>query len=250
VQGTNWIQVRNSFVYTSPTAPSATAAWTTSWSPGGPQQIPDNLADLHTADPTLCISEVGISFAPRPTQAAYVAADGAIVLYTGNGLNQQQTDAASGVCISTDGGNRFHLAKLPGLTPDINGPTAMTCTSKDHCVVAGGMVFTAKSSYVYVSNNASMGAASTWTAAKIPATTDNTIPYEIFFAPDGSNGWLVGAFDGNKPMLWSTTDGGATWTDQTGTVSALTERQIWSGYAFDATHVVLGGEIGNLISNF
>jgi hypothetical protein len=248
VKGTSWIQLRNSFVYTAPAAPAPATTWTTVWSPGGAQQVPADLNALHAADPTLCLSEVGYSASPRPTQASYVAADGAIVLYPAHALNQQQQDDDSGVCISTDGGNRFHLAKLPGLADGINGPSALTCTSKDHCVVAGGMVFTAGSGYVYVSNNASAGATSTWTAAKIPATTDNTIPHQIFFAPDGQNGWLVGTID-TGPMLWSTTDGGANWTDQTASIASFTDRKLWSGYAFDPTRVVIGGETGVIISN-
>lgn len=249
VKGTDWIQVRNSFVYTAPAAPAPGTAWTKVWSPGGNSQIPADLVALHTADPTLCLSEVSISFSPRPTQSAYVAPDGAIVMYQAHGLNQQQQDDKGGVCISTDGGKRFHFAALPGLAADINGPTALTCTSKDHCVVGGGMAFTTASSYMYVSDNASMGVTSTWTAAKIPATTDNTFPYEIFFAPDGTTGWVVGKND-TGPLLWSTIDGGANWTDQTASVAAFTDRAIWSGYAVDATHVVLGSENGKIISNF
>ncbi len=246
--GSDWIQVRNSFVYSAPATPAPDTAWTTVWSPGNVSNVPADLDAQHAADATICISEVAYSSSPRPTQAAYVAGDGAIVLYPGHALNQQKQDDVAGVCISTDGGKKFHLAKL-AVAEDINGPSALTCTSKDHCVVAGGMVFTANSSYVFVSNNASAGATSTWTKATIPPTTENTIPNQIFFAPDGQHGWLVGSKD-NGPMLWSTTDGGATWKDETSSIAAFTERALWSGYAFDATHVVIGGQNGGLISNF
>lgn len=243
---TGWIQIRMSFVFTSTADPGPTTPWAPVWSPQGSSPIPSNLDDLRQADPTLCDSEVGYSNSPHPVQATYVAADGSIALSPAMGLNQQSNDPA-GVCISTDGGNRFHLAKL-NLADGINGPTAVFCTSKDHCVVAGGQVFVDNSHYLYVSNNASQGATSTWTKATIPAgTSGQTIPSQFFFAPDGKTGWLVGN-DNAGPLLWATTDGGATWTDQKTLVSGLTEKKLWSGYAIDATHIVLGGDSGTILS--
>jgi hypothetical protein len=69
-------------------------------------------------------------------------------------------------------------------TAGINGPTMPTCISKDHCLATGGQVFKDNSAYIYLSTNASAGAASTWTKATLPtlSTRDNTLINSIFFS--------------------------------------------------------------------
>lgn len=71
-------------------------------------------------------------------------------------------------------------------------------------------------------------------------------PYTLFFAPDKTHGWIVGAHD-EHPMLLATSDGGHTWTDESATVLALTDNRLHSGFAVDADHVFVGGENGTLL---
>ncbi len=263
--GTTWIHARRSFVYNATTAPGPTTDWSVTWSPGGNPEYPltpTKLEDLHAGDTTICTSEVGYNINPDPVQALYMHPDGSIIIYPSNALSHRRNDNValggyhadeSGVCISTDGGKMFHLAKLnlPTEPDEILGPNALVCTTKDHCVVAGGQTNIDDSVYVYVSNTASQGATSTWTRSTIPTVASNlTLPSQIFFAPDGQHGWLVGSSD-NESMLWTTSDGGATWTDATSSVKGLADNnRLSSGYALDATHIVIGGEKGVILSTF
>lgn len=252
--GTTWVQMRNSFIYTATTATlSEATSWSTSWSPGGTPELPADLKAKKAADATICTAEVAYSVAPRPLQAGYVAPNAEIVLYGSGVVNQTVAPDGASICISTDQGKTFHIVKLAAEeTAGINGPTTLTCISKDHCFAAGGQVFKDNSAYIYQSTNASAGAASTWTKATLPtlSTRDNTLINSIFFAPDGTHGWAVGTQDGTKALLLQTVDGGATWTDASGTVSALGDVQLYTGFAADATHFAIGGKSGNLFSTF
>jgi hypothetical protein len=253
--GTTWVQMRNSFVYTTPTAAlSETTSWTTTWSPGGTPEIPADIQAKKTADATICTAEVAYSVAPRPLQAGYVAANAEIALYGSGVVNQTTMPDGAGICISTDQGKTFHIVKLTAVEmAGINGPTTLTCISKDKCFAAGGQVFTANSAYIYYSTNASMGATSVWTKATIPtlSTNDNTLIDSIFFAPDGTHGWAVGTQDGTKALLFTTTDGGVTWTDASASVAGLGDNlRLYTGFAADATHFAVGGKNGNLFSTF
>ena len=253
--GTTWVQMRNDFIYTATTAtPSASTSWATAWSPGGPTPLPADLATKKAADATICNSSVAYSVAPRPVEAGYVAANAEIVIYGAGAVNATAAPDGAGICISTDQGKTFHIVKLTAEeTAGNNGPTTITCISKDHCFAAGGQVFTAGSAYIYYSTNASQGATSTWTKATLPAlsTNDNTLIDNIFFAPDGTHGWAVGAQDGTKALLLQTVDAGVTWTDASGTVSGLGDNvELYAGFAADATHFAIGGKNGNLFSTF
>ncbi len=246
--GARWLQFRNSLVYATTDVPGPSAAWDLIWSPQALPPVPTGILDMHDADPTICSSDPGYSMSPRPTQAAYVAADLSLVLSPANALNQD-TDDVTGVCISTDGGRMFHLAPLPD-EADFYGPTALHCTSNDHCIVGGGTYFSDNSTYVYVSHDATLGAASTWTRATIPSHTEGqTFPRFIFFAPDGVHGWIAGE-DDNDGMLWATTDGGTTWTDATSQIRGLSTARLWSGLAIDETHIFVGGEYSTLLASY
>ncbi|NOU30490.1 MAG: hypothetical protein HOO96_21520 [Polyangiaceae bacterium] len=253
--GTTWVQMRNSFIYTA-TTPTLTdsTSWATAWSPGGSPEAPSDLQAKKAADPTICNTEVAYSVAPRPVQAGYVAGNAEIILYGAGVVNQTKAPDGAGICISTDQGKTFHIAKLTAEeAAGNNGPTTLTCISKDHCFAAGGQVFQANSAYIYYSTNASAGATSTWKKATLPtlSTNDNTFINSIFFAPDGTHGWAVGAQDTTKALLLKTEDGGVTWTDASASVAALGNNQVlYSGYAADATHFAVGGKGGNLFSTF
>lgn len=244
--GSRWLQFRHRIVYAADGAPGPSTPWSEVWAPAGTPPVPANLATLRAADPTLCDSEPGYSEGTRPTQAVHVSPDLGIVVMGANTLNQTSTDA-TGVCISTDGGDRFHLAAFPEVADEL-GPITVTCRTNDHCVAFGGAISGA--TYAYVSRNATQGASSTWTRATIPAHTEGwTFPRFAFFAPGTEKGWVVGS-DDNEGFLWTTSDGGATWTDATSQIASLTDRRLWAGFAIDETRILLGGEGGVLLVNY
>lgn len=244
-----WLHFAHNLTYRAPSSPGPETVWTQVWSPQANPPVPADFAERRAIDPTLCTSDPGYSEAPRPTQAVHVASDLAIVLSPANALNQA-TEDATGVCISTDGGLNYHLAPLVGVE-SVNGPTALHCVAPDHCLVGGGAAYVDDSVYIYTSSDAPSGATSTWVRATIPAYTNGTTALrQFFFAPGGTHGWVVGANGNAAPLLWSTTDGGATWTDASGSVAALTSERLWAGFALDETHLVVGGEHGVILSNF
>ena len=178
----------------------------------------------------------------------FVASDLGIIVSPSGALNQYGDDTA-GVCISTDGGHHFHHVEFPGIEMG-RGPNGVFCTSSDHCIAYGDGYFVGPDqAYIYVSNNASMGAASTWTKATVPSFVEDTRLRDVFFAPDNTTGWLVGAAGSGAPLLLRTTDGGATWTDQTSMIRALAGSvRLSVGYAYDATHIWIGGEHDTLLT--
>jgi hypothetical protein len=182
------------------------------------------------------------------TQAAYVAPDLSVIVSPAGAVNQNGNDTA-GVCISVDGGHSFHHSAFAGVDAG-SGPLGIGCSSKDHCVAYGGIQSTPSTAFIYVSNNASSGATSTWTKATTPTIPDDTGFRSVAFAPDGMHGYIVGNTAAQGSLLFTTTDGGTTWTDATSTVKTLTgDNRLHSVYAFDATHVWIGGEKGTLIAS-
>ncbi len=249
--GTTWVQMRhNSGIYTASGTP--TTGWVNIWGPGGAQDLPADIDTRKAADATLCNSSVSYSVSPSPVQAGYVAPNAEIILYPAGAVNAIKAPDGAGICISTDKGVTFHIVKLAAEeTADHRGPTAVTCITKDKCFVGGGQVSSATSAYLYYTDNASAGAMSTWKKATIPTQVGDEFINSIFFAPDGTHGWAVGAKNGTHALVLTTTDGGHTWTDTSATVSGLgTDSELYSGFASDATHVMIGGKSGALVSTF
>ena len=153
-----------------------------------------------------------------------------------------------GVCLSTDGGKFFYRSELPGLD-DGDDASGMTCVSSDRCFVFSDKGYSGTHDFIFYTNNAQKGVASTWTAAKLPTMREKSVFNAIFFAPDGINGWAVGAVENISPLLLSTKDGGQTWKDSSASVrSVAPEAQLHSGYAFDANNVWLGGNHDTLLT--
>jgi len=246
-----WLFINtDGYVYSAASAPGAATAWTTLWSPNAQPPVPEDFPARYAADPTLCDSDVGTETVPRATQNVYISPDLALVVLPAGGLNQRGT-AKPGVCISTDRGKTFFQSPFAGLPDDTDnaGPMAVTCLDVNRCFAFNGLNFGGNAIYVYYTANASMGKASTWTRATLPAglPSASTIdPRFLFFAPDGMHGWLAGANDGG-PMLLRTTDGGHSFTDVTGSVRAVTSERLHSGFALDADHIWVGGENGALL---
>lgn len=164
-----------------------------------------------------------------------------LVVAAAGSVNQSGSDSP-GVCISTDGGHSFRHSAFASVPSDA-GPVGVVCTSTERCVAIGGLRTIASSVYVFTTNNASAGAASTWTRATTPTLGDDVELRGVFFAPDATHGWIVGSATPASPLLLETVDGGATWTNVT---SALRGRadgvRLHSGFALDATHIWVGGE--------
>jgi hypothetical protein len=243
----HWTLMAKGRIWDTTDMPGTSARWTNIYSPQAVPPIPADIEDQRAADPTLCDSDPSITQAWNFAQSLYVAPDLSLIVTPAGGLNQEGNDDA-GVCISTDGGHSFHHAGFAGV--DVGaGPTGIACTSRDHCVAYGGLESTAGSVYVYVSNDASHGASSHWTRATTPTLSDSTGLRSAAFAPDGTHGWLVGWSDASTPLMLTTTDGGATWTDATPAISALAAgHRLHSVYALDATHVWIGGEHDTLLT--
>jgi photosystem II stability/assembly factor-like uncharacterized protein len=241
-----WVHFTNRMIYATTDAPGPGALWTPLWSPVSPP-VPSNFEELHRADKTLCGSDPGVSITPRLTQPAYVAPDLAVILYP-SGARNQRGDDTPGVCISTDGGKRFYHVEFKGIGEDY-GPLGVTCLNSSKCFAYGGLDNAPESSFVYFTADAQKGVASTWTKAKLPTLREDTKFRSIAFAPDGTNGWLVGWSEANTTLLFSSTDGGASWKDATSSVRALAPNaRLHSVYTFDAAHVWIGGEQNTLLT--
>lgn len=244
--GSRWTLVSAGRIWEATSAPSPTTTWTNVYSPQAVPSIPADIADQRAADPTLCDTDPSVSVSPDLVQEVYVAPDESLVITPAGAVNQAGDDTA-GVCISTDGGHTFHHAAFTGVAMGA-GPTGITCTSASHCLAWGGVQDQAGSAYVYVSSNASQGASSTWTLATTPSLPEDTELHGTAFAPDGKTGWMVGRTSSGGSLLLTTSDGGATWTDASATISALAQNNpLHSVYAFDATHVWIGGENDTLL---
>lgn len=241
-----WVHFTNRMIYDTADAPGPGALWTRLWSPVSPP-VPSNFEDLHRADKTLCGSDPGVSITPRLTQPAYVAPDLSVILYP-SGARNQRGDDTPGVCISTDGGKRFYHVEFKGIGEDY-GPLGVTCLNANKCWAYGGLDNAPESAFIYATNDAQKGANSSWTKSKLPSLREDTKFRSIGFAPDGVNGWAVGWSGSSDTLLFASTDGGMTWKDATSNIRALAPNaRLHSVYAFDATHVWIGGEKNTLLT--
>jgi hypothetical protein len=220
-------------------APGANAQWNDVYAPQALPPVPADIDAQRKADGTICNSEPTVPL--NATQGVYVAPDLSLVAFP-SGQNNQTGDDTPGICLSTDNAHTFHHVEFAGLT---GGTAGVGCTSKDHCVAYADILEDppAGQAYVFVSNDASKGKASTWTAAKMPALSDGTLFRYVFFAPDAMHGWLLGWKDGASPLIFATADGGASWTAATSILGAgVTNFRPYSGVAVDASHIYIGGE--------
>jgi photosystem II stability/assembly factor-like uncharacterized protein len=136
--------------------------------------------------------------------------------------------------------------------PDSGTETAMALKFTDplHAWLIGGDEYTAGTSYVY----RSIDGGGNWIPGALPASlsTVRIRLHDIFFAPDGTNGWIVGSrVLGDGPgyaLVLHTTDAGATWTDISSTGVNLLEGadQLFTGFALDASNIWVGGDWGFL----
>lgn len=239
-----WVYAITGTIYSGNDEPSPGALWLATWSP---DNVPDDLVQRHRDDPTLCMARPSVSISPALTRVAYVAPDLSVILYPA-GARNQPGDEEPGVCISIDGAETFSHVPFPEVEGDL-GPLGVKCFGGDRCVAFGGLQYAPESAYIYVTNDATAGAASTWVRAELPRLREDSRFRDVSFAPDGLTGWAVGAEGAGSPLVMVTSDGGVTWSDATSTVRALAQGvRLHTVYAVDAGHVWIGGEDGLLLA--
>jgi hypothetical protein len=243
-----WVYFHRAMIYESTDAPSPGALWLPLWSPSSPGEIPSNFPQLYQADPTLCAAEPGVSISPKLTQPGYVAPDLSVILYPAGSRNQTSS-VGPGVCISTDGGQRFYHVAFPDVQGDL-GPLGVSCVSDNHCFAYGGLEYDAESVYIYVTTDAQKGVDSSWVRATLPNLKEDSRFRGIAFSPDALTGWVVGASGSSSSLVLTTTDGGLSWTDATSMIRALApDSRLHTVYVFDNEHVWIGGENGTLLTS-
>jgi hypothetical protein len=243
-----WVYFRRATIYETTDAPGPGALWFPIWSPSSPGEIPSNFLELYKNDPKLCAAEPSVSISPKLTQAGYVAPDLSVILYPAGSRNQNST-AGPGVCLSTDGGQRFfHIAFAD--IPDDLGPLGVGCASDNLCFAYGGLEYEPDSVYIYVTKDAQKGVDSSWVRATLPALKEDSRFRSMAFSSDGFSGWAVGASGSSSSLVLTSSDGGATWTDQTSVVRALApDSRLHTVYVFSNEHVWIGGENGVLLTS-
>ena len=229
----------------------AGALWEAIWSPEG---SPSGWYQLwRDSNKTLCSSVAGETKAGFRLSHGYVAPDLSIIAYMSSG-GIRVAPEKPGVCLSTDGGKLFYRSELAGLDDEdtnnenLNG---VTCISSNTCFAFSGSYYrrSGTRSFIYYTTDAQKGVKSTWTSAKLPTMPDQSVINNIFFAPDGKNGWAVGAIANASPLLLNTTDGGLNWKNTSSSIRALAPNALLlSGYAFDANNVWLGGDKDTLLT--
>lgn len=254
----DWVFANNNgYVYSASQPPSASTSWTRLWSPNARPSVPLDFEAQYTADKTLCDWDISTTSQPFPAQGFWAAPDLSLIIHPAYGLNQNSWREINnresvfgpvkpGVCISTDKGRHFHFAPInENLDVSNPGPYGVTCLTPNKCFAFNGTSFQ-QNSYIYYSENALMGSASTWTKATVPsffATSNEVGLTAIFFAPDGVHGWAVGNL-ARKPLMLRTTDGGKSWTDVSGQVNSLAQSDLQSGFALDENKVWVVGRYG------
>ncbi|MBA2662090.1 MAG: hypothetical protein H0U74_07315 [Bradymonadaceae bacterium] len=242
-----WRYIYNGVLWGADSAPGPETLWTGLWSPDRNPSFPADYLTRKGADPTLCGGAPQMNILPSVTQFAAISADMGTFIYPANAINQGGGDP-SGVCVSTNAGVTFNQVPFDGLGDEL-GPKAVYCVGGDKCWAYNALPNDVDSVFIYYTTNASAGANMTWTRATLPVSVPNEdVQFNhIFFAPDATNGWMVGSIR-NNAMLLNTTDGGQTWTNLSGGVMAKTDTvRLHSGFALDANKIWIGGEKGTFL---
>ncbi len=196
----------------------------------------------------------------------WASPDGNTVIFTTPGLTRQGTETP-GVCRSTNAGVDFNLVASPNLPADeANDPVApgFVVFHDASNGIAAGPGDSQHGAHVPFAYTTANGGAS-WTAATTlpqPPAFGNASGYvftNAFYAQsDPTRVWIVGSYNPSPtgaavatPVLWRSTDGGHTFTDESSSLASWIAAQpastpvivegIVSGFALDDTNVWLGG---------
>jgi hypothetical protein len=233
----HWWAADDENIYSAMSPPGASTTWT-----------------VQTPDPTVCdpphtyaTDPLGGGGTDRGGMHLHVSSDGHIVVYP-------QSSVA--VCVTTNGGTTWNKVVPPN--PPSNPPDSRNIYFMDdsHGIFYGGDDL-GDTAFVYTTSNGG----TSWTAATVPPQGAQDVHKlsSAFFAPDHQTGFLVGkqSLDdaAPPPLLWKSTNGGATWTDITTTTFTGTPidpsgfSELTCGFAVDAQHIWLGGHDGSLFAN-
>ncbi len=232
VTGAGTVIVRDTGVVArTPGAPGAAAVWTDVWAPGAIPSIPAVVpADQCQQGP---VSDN----VPVEPQAAYVGSDGSFIAYVNNPGEQYPE-----ICISRDGGSSFYPTELAGTAV---APTGVVFTSDQVGLTWYSNTFAAADTYIRRTTDGG----ATWTEVMPAALAGVRLRlHQMFFAPGGAVGYLVGYnLDNRTPLLLKTKDGGASFAVvESGLADALPDVELHTGFALDDQHLWVGGSLGGL----
>jgi hypothetical protein len=203
-------------LWTSPTAPGATATFTDVFQPG-PQSACDQAPWAGVTEGTLTAQ----------TNVFWASPDGKTMVYAVG------SDVPLGVCRSTDGGRTFAPIAFPNApSAKVAAPSVILGYDATN-LVAVGNGGPGHPALFYSSSDAG----ATWTAASsLPAGAQNAIVVTNgFLSADGSTAWVTGVQTGTgmyaslgteAALLYKSTDKGHTWTDVS---AALMDAQLRLG---------------------
>ena len=222
-------------VWSSPTPPGPTATFTVTWHPEGDVTVPGTIPQ---GDCMMYV--VNGYYALDPGHMFAMTPDGKTMVYGGK-------DA---ICRSTDGGNTFADVSA-NITPSSFGshdtPWIVTFADATSGIAAFGSELSGPQS-AYVLYTADAG--DHWTVATLPPSAVNQIALIGAFTSPAGSLFLVGSsVDENAvshPLLYKSSDHGATWTDLSARLASLSDApmHLVTGFALDDQHIWVGGEAG------
>jgi hypothetical protein len=230
------------YVATSTDAPGPTSTWTTIWAPEASPSVPMPV-------PTDECQTIQKNAQPAERTVAYVSPDAKLVAYvTATGAQEPI------VCVSKDSGKSFFPRSLPNFPTDATdfAPSGVVFASSAVGITWWADNIYPAGSYIYRTTDSG----DTWTSVALPtAVAGKAIELTSgFFAPDGTNGWLVGYdYDASSALILRTVDAGVTWTKSGGDLATKVDGagggKLYTGFALDAYHIWVGGDYGVLMAN-
>jgi hypothetical protein len=214
-------------------APGATAIWEDVWAPDAipsiPAQVPANQ----------CQDGPESDQVPVVSQAAYISPDGSFMAYVADPEGELPQ-----ICLSRDGGRSFVPSLLT--VPSPVAPVGVLFTSDQVGLTWYSNTFGAEDTYLRRTTDGGV----TWSEVALPPEIVGVRVSlrEMFFAPGGQVGWLVG-YDITKraPLLLKTRDGGASFRVlNSGLAEVLPDVHLQTGFALDENHIWVGGTNGGL----
>lgn len=230
------VAVSDDYLATSPDGPAPDAVWDYIWAPEASPPIPNPVpADQCQYAPAF--DSAGL------TSSAHVGPDGTHIVY-----GSVENDETS-ICVSTDGGRSFFPKPISAIHPDAQGypPQGVIFTTENDGVAWYANYVAAGRQWIAHTTDGG----DTWDAVALPEEmADASVELRNgFFAPDGQHGWIVGYdYDAQRALLLKTNDGGATWARSGGDLGEKVAQaggaKLHSGFALDADHIWVGGELG------
>ncbi len=238
--GGEYLAMSDDYVAITTTPPGPGASWEYVWAPEASPSIP-NPVPAGQCHQTPYFTAAGL------TSAIAVGPDGSRIAY--GSIEDGQTV----ICVSDDAGRSFFPSYVPvNADAQGNAPDGVIFTSDLEGIAWYSKYVVAGSQWL---SRTTDGGAS-WIPVDLPPELAST-SMELrngFFAPDGQHGWIVGYdYDAGASLLLKTSDGGASFQvsggDLADKVAAAGGGKLHSGFALDANHIWVGGELGIFAAN-